>query len=307
MSWDLRSQYRFDATEGQIPEGQISVYGPANSHANCIPASFTAALNLAGGPDIDPQRMTNEVFGPAYRGGTGKFTWAIEWIKANVPSAPAISDGAFDFAAADAAGAAGQLIVIAGWIDAASVTFVPGPTTFSHASLLVAHLANDQFVIWNTWTGQLQTYSRSTLAASLYEMAIFSGLFSGGSGSLTGDDMYSDNDREMTTRVWLALGAPGSQDLAKALAAHLDNDREILTRLFYVAGSPGSQDAAKAAPLATVSALGAAIKAIPAPTGTTDLAPVLAAVKDLKDHPAVIADPTLAAAIAVVNAHFTGK
>jgi hypothetical protein len=47
MTWDLRSKYAFDATEGQIPEGAVSAYGPANSHANCVPASFTAALGLA--------------------------------------------------------------------------------------------------------------------------------------------------------------------------------------------------------------------------------------------------------------------
>jgi hypothetical protein len=189
MTWDLRPRYAFDATEGQIPEGQVSVYGPANSHANCVPASFAAALELAGFPDIDPQRITNEVFGPGYRGGFGNFSRAIAWIKANVASAPSFTDGPFDFATADAAGAAGKLVIVAGWIDPASVTFTPAGSGFSHASLLAAHLANDTFVIWNTWTGQLQTYNRATLAASLYEMAVMTN---------SGDDMSIPNDQWYT-------------------------------------------------------------------------------------------------------------
>ena len=90
--FDLRPLYAFDSSEGQIPEGFASVYGPANSHANCVPASFTAALALAGFGDIDPQRLTNEIYGPNYRGGFGNFSKTIAWIKANVPSAPAFSD-----------------------------------------------------------------------------------------------------------------------------------------------------------------------------------------------------------------------
>src|ERR1700694_3513084 len=140
--FDLRARYAFDSSEGQIPEGSVSVYGPANSHANCVPASFTAALNLAGFGDIDPQRITNEVYGPNFRGGFGTFTSAIAWIKANVPNSPSFSDGPFDFAVAEAAGQAGQLIVIVCWIDAPRGTFVAERMAagFSHASLLVAHL-----------------------------------------------------------------------------------------------------------------------------------------------------------------------
>jgi hypothetical protein len=184
--FDLRPLYAFDSSEGQIPEGFASVYGPANSHANCVPASFTAALALAGFGDIDPQRLTNEIYGPNYRGGFGNFSKTIAWIKANVPSAPAFSDAPFDFNVAEAAGQNGQLIVVAGWIDAASVTFVSESMAagFSHASLLVAHLADDEFVIWNTWTGQMQTYDRAVLAESLYEMSIAAGLHGASQGEI---------------------------------------------------------------------------------------------------------------------------
>lgn len=177
MSWDLRSKYTFDASESQIAEGNVSPYGHGNDHANCVPASFTAALDFAGYGDIDPQQVTHELYGDAFRDGYGTFDRMLQWIAERVPAAPAWTHTmSFDFAAADRAGQAGQLIVVAGWVDPNSVTFIPGPASWSHASLLVAHQPDDSFVIWNTWTGQLQTYSRAVLAASLYEMAIMAAL-----------------------------------------------------------------------------------------------------------------------------------
>jgi hypothetical protein len=168
MSFDLRSKFAFDSTESQIAEGGF------NSHANCVPASFTAALQLGGFPDIDPQLITDQVYGPNYRGGYGTFEKCLDWIAANVPNAPTWTHTGFNFDAAEQAGQAGELIVIAGWIDAPSVTFVAvgNARGFSHASLLVAHQADDTFVIWNVWFGTFQTYNRDVIAASLYEMAV---------------------------------------------------------------------------------------------------------------------------------------
>lgn len=216
MAFDLRSRYAFNSTEGQIPEGSASVYGVANSHANCVPASFTAALNLLGLGDIDPQLVTNELYGPNFRGGFGNFAAMIGWIRSHVSSAPAISDGPFDFAAAEAAGQAGKLIVVAGWIRASTVTFVPESQAlgFSHASLLAAHLPDDTFVIWNTWTGQMQSYSRAVIGAAMYEMAVLTPAnFSGGSASLQGDslDPNNPNDKAVIDGVRLLveeLGVP---------------------------------------------------------------------------------------------------
>jgi hypothetical protein len=173
LSFDLRSKYAFDASEAQMPEGRVSPYGMANATANCVPASFTAALDLAGFGDIDPQRVTNELYGPNYRGGYGNFDRMLGWIAQNIPSAPSWTHSGFDFAAAEEAGRLGRLIIVAGRIDPASVTFVPYDTGWTHASLLIAHNPDDSFVIWNTWSGQIQTYSRAVLAASFYEMAIF--------------------------------------------------------------------------------------------------------------------------------------
>lgn len=188
--FDLRPIYPFDSTEGQIPEGNVSVYGPANSHANCVPASFTAALAMAGFGDIDPQRVTNEIYGPNYRGGFGDFTRMIAWIRANVPNAPACSDGGFDLNAVEAAGQAGKLIIGAGWINPASVTFTsPSQANgFSHASIFAAHLAGEKYVIWNTWTGQFQTYDRAVVVASFYELSVME---TARFGALTGElDMF---------------------------------------------------------------------------------------------------------------------
>lgn len=232
MTWDLRNLYNFDAAEGQIPEGFASVYGIANSHANCVPASFTAALSFVGFPDLDPQEVTNAIYGPNYRGGFGTFARIIAWLHApgNFPNAPAFTDGGFDFAAADAAGANGQIVIVAGWIDAPSVRFVaqsqatPG---FSHASLLVAHTTTDKWIIWNTWTGQLQTYDRAVLAASLYEMSIMApGAHGGGTGSL-GGFLMGLSDAEQTEALGLmrniagAIGTYPGQTLGRDLAALL--------------------------------------------------------------------------------------
>jgi hypothetical protein len=209
LPFDLRSTYTFDATESQIAEGEVSPYGTANSHANCVPASFTAALEMAGYPDIDPQRITNEVFGPNYLGGFGDFSKAIGWISANVPNAPRLSDGPFDFDVAEAAGEAGKLVIIAGWIDAPSVTYVAigGAHGFSHASLLAAHLPNDTFVIWNIWTGTFQTYSRPVIAASLYEMAV----------------MEVDTVTLSEKRAWVRLAYVGALGREVESQAALDN------------------------------------------------------------------------------------
>src|SRR5258708_39646170 len=129
MSWDLRTRYNFDATEAQIPEGQVSVYGFANAPANCVPASFTAALDLAGYPDIDPQQITDDLYGANYRGGYGTFDKCLGWIAAHVPNAPTWTHTfqPIDFAAIDRAGTAGQLIVFAGFIHPLNATFIPGP------------------------------------------------------------------------------------------------------------------------------------------------------------------------------------
>lgn len=174
MSWDLRQKYAFDPTESQIAEGNVSPYGQQNSHANCVPASFTAALLLAGYPDVDPQQIINDEYGPNWRGGTD-FGLSIDWIKTHIANPPKYAwTRSFDFDVADAAGSAGNIPIIAGWIDAPSVTFQAegGPGGFSHASILAAHNADDTFVIWNVWLGTFQTYSRDVIAASLYEMAV---------------------------------------------------------------------------------------------------------------------------------------
>ena len=255
MTWDLRSRYVFDASESQIAEGRASPYGFSNASANCIPASFTAALDLAGYGDIDPQRVTNELYGPDYRGGYGTFDRMLQWIAANVPSAPSWTHTmSFDFAVADRAGEAGQLIVIAGWIDPASVTFIGGPASWSHASLLVAHQADDSFVIWNTWTGQFQTYSRQLLAASLYEMAI-----------MTGDDMNTEQDQTLHAIQSIAHRIEVKLDAVNAVTlARLEQELLAIPKGDFAAG------------LATIAA---AVKALPTSATSVDTKPILDAIQ----------------------------
>lgn len=229
--FDLRPLYPFDSTEGQIPEGNVSVYGPANSHANCVPASFTAALALAGYPDVDPQLVTNEIYGPNYRGGFGDFTRMIAWVRSHVANAPACSDGGFDFNVAEAAGQAGKLIVVAGWIVPSSVTFAAQSVSggFSHASILAAHLAGDKYVIWNTWFGQFQTYDKAVLAASLYEMSVME---TARFGALTGElEMWTQAqiDWVMATLAQMYYGknpdgSDGSPPWLKARLDKLDSE-----------------------------------------------------------------------------------
>lgn len=275
--FDLRSRYAFDASEGQIPEGAVSGYGHANEKANCVPASFTAALLLAGFPDIDPEQVTVDIYGLNYRGGFGNFTRTIDWIRAMVPNAPTFSDGPFDFNAAEAAGQAGQLIIVAGWIIPSSVTFAAQSVSggFSHASLLVAHLPGDKYVIWNTWFGQMQTYDRAVLAASLYEMSIASGLHGGGSGSLGGEDLLGDE------RQWL------QQLYSTWCEAHPGNDVSLLTDLhntFSPTATPtGALGAANKTWAAWLIDLRAAIDAIkPGTSAATDNTAVLNAIAALK-------------------------
>lgn len=267
--FDLRNLYALDASEGQIPEGAVSVYGPANSHANCVPASFTAALDLIGLGDIDPQLVTNEIYGPAYRGGFGDFTKMIAWIKAHVPSAPGFSDGPFDFNAAEAAGIAGQLVIVAGWINAASVTFtsIGQANGFSHASLLVAHLPGEKFVIWNTWTGQMQTYDRAVLAASLYEMSIMTPALHGGGFNTLGDD----DDMKLLQHSPAAGGGVFVYGLEGARPIN-QIESALISKLY-----PGI--------VATIA--DNELDNIPRVAGTIDLKPILDHVDALVTHPAV--------------------
>jgi hypothetical protein len=178
VAFDLRGRYAFDSSESQLAEGSVSSYGEANSHSNCVPSSFCAALVALGGyPDIDPEQITAEVFGAAYRGGYVSFKPAIDWLAAHVAKVPAMTDEPFDFGKAEAAGQAGNLIVVAGWIVGSTVKFCDEATAratggFSHASLLVAHNPDDSFLIFNIWRGTFETYSRAVMAASLYEMSI---------------------------------------------------------------------------------------------------------------------------------------
>jgi hypothetical protein len=177
-----------------VPEERAFVLADNVITGNCVPSSFTAALAMAGYPDIDPQQITDDVYGPNYRGGYGNFEKALTWIAANVPNAPSWNHGAFDFDVAEAAGEAAKLIVIAGWIDAPSVSFVGvgGAHGFSHASLLAAHLDDDTFVIWNVWLGKFQTYSRDVMAASLYEMAVMETTSGGDFMSALTDQQQTD-------------------------------------------------------------------------------------------------------------------
>src|SRR4029077_1312611 len=85
-----------------------------------------------------------------------------------------MTDGPFDFDLAELAGQQGSIPIIAGWIDAPSVTFnaVGEKTGWSHASILAAHVDPDDFVIFNIWQGTFQTYSRQVITDSLYEMSV---------------------------------------------------------------------------------------------------------------------------------------
>lgn len=272
--FDLRPLYNFDASEGQIPEGFASVYGPANSHANCVPASFTAVLDLLGLGDIDPQRVTNEIYGPNYLGGFGNFTRMIQWIRSNVPGAPTFSDTVFDFAAAEAAGQAGKLVVVAGWIDAASVTFTARALAngFSHASIIAAHGLGGKWVIWNTWTGQMQTYDQAVLAASFYEMSIAAtGLFSTGSGVLGDDeDMKLLQHSPAAGGGVFAYGVEGARPIGQPESA-------LISRLY-----PGI----------TATIADGELDVIPRVAGSIDLKPILDHIDALIAHPVIAtADP----------------
>lgn len=99
-----------------------------------------------------------------------------------------------------------------------------------------------------------------------------------------------------TGQSWL-----DSVPLTEDLLADLDRMQTLLEgiagRFWAVSGStPTVQNQ-----------LNAIQKAVTTATpGTTDLSPVLAAIADLKAHPAVVADPAALAAIQKVDAHFSG-
>lgn len=59
--------------------------------------------------------------------------------------------------------------------------------------------------------------------------------------------------------------------------------------------------------MSAVQALDAKVSALKLTGGSVDLAPVLAAIADLKAHPTVASDPALLAAILKIDSHFTGK
>jgi hypothetical protein len=165
--FDLRTRYKFDAFENQQDEGG------ANWAGNCVPASFTAAILLKGFPDIAPQTVMDAIYGPNYRGGADN--WAIvKWLENNVTGTYIDSNYQFDWNRVAAAGQAGYPMVISGRVDAETRFAAYGP--FLHASLLVAHLSDGTYVVWNVGFnsngGQWQTYTQAELTSSLFSLAI---------------------------------------------------------------------------------------------------------------------------------------
>lgn len=311
--FDLRPLYAFDASEGQIPEGAVSVYGPANSHANCVPASFTAALDLLGLGDIDPQRVTNEIYGPNYRGGFGNFQRMIAWVATNVPGAPSFTDEPFNFDRAEAAGQNGQLIIVAGWIVPSSVTFAAQSVSggFSHASLLVAHLAGDKYVIWNTWFGQMQTYDRAVLAASLYEMSITAGAHGGGAGSLSGG-FGTLTDIEIQARFVAVLealtGLRASTDAIDGAMFYPESDPKwgtysaLLNRRLEAAAVKAAGGSLTAKQEQNLQEAHDAVQQLVA-SRVADQTAMLAAINALKGSQAIASDPALLAAVQAISKH----
>ena len=118
---------------------------------------------------------------------------------------------------------------------------------------------------------------------SLDPVSVLSGTFSGGSGTIGDVDMQIDSDqfyRLLQAVYGVQMAADGSV-------------------LKDAAGKPKPTDAMKT--------LLDAIKAIPAANVTVDNTAVLAAIADLKAHPAVASDPTVLALVQKIDGHFSGK
>jgi hypothetical protein len=96
-----------------------------------------------------------------------------------------------------------------------------------------------------------------------------------------GDDMFDDTDRAY------------ARDEAARIAALAAGDHSFTAHDGTVVPIPVS-----------LGDILAAVKAIA--VAKTDLSPVLAAIADLKAHPAVLSDPALLAAVQKVDAHFSG-
>lgn len=135
--------------------------------------------------------------------------------------------------------------------------------TADQVALWVATLDGTQVVAAGPFPVAAVQYANATLAGGHYDISLVNDLFGPGGGSLE-DDMFNDLDRKYLY--------------------------ELGQRVASLTGVAGT-DTVTVAP--TLSDLATAIKAIPAGGGAVDLAPVLAAIADLKAHPAVVADPAV--------------
>jgi hypothetical protein len=172
MSFDSSDRFSVDPSESQIAEGLVTQYAGNNSHRNCLPATAAQMVMAAGGPDIDPQQVIDEVYGVSHAAGS-EWPPIIAWFEAKCPGFTFDYHPYFNFDLADQAGAAGRLIGISGWVDNGPTYNIVGEANgLSHASILWSHRPDDSFVMWNIWKGRYENYDRSTMAQTLYEMAV---------------------------------------------------------------------------------------------------------------------------------------
>lgn len=289
MAFNSGDHFTVDPSESQIAEGLDSVYGQANSHFNCVPATATQMIMAAGGPDIDPQLVENMVYGASHRGGS-EWSPIIAFLESAVPGFKFNYYPYFNFDIAEQAGDAGLLVGISGWCDNGPFYNPVGEKNgLSHASILWAHNPDDSFVIWNIWRGKFETYSRALLAASLYEMAVLTSTPTGG-GFMAGlnDQQQTDLANQVyDIHKWLAelRNIPDHNgEFSDGTKAY---DSAQLDRLTFQL-TPNAQGQLTAGGVADlISKIHSAVGAI---GGTVDLAAVTALLNDIKGAVATDAD-----------------
>lgn len=129
-------------------------------------------------------------------------------------------------------------------------------------------------------------YANPTLTHGHFDLSVVAdywpgvdGLYGGGTG-LLGDDLTPEQDQTL-----------------QAIYAILEDQRSsLLNHPLVGLGALHNQ----------LTAVQDAIKTLPGGSVSTDLSPVLAAIADLKAHPAVASDPALLVAIEKVDSHFSG-
>lgn len=181
MNWDVRDAFAKiigDFSEGQQGEGGF------NKDNNCVPTSETIIAQAYGGPDLNPQQITNATYGTSFHGGED-YGPTYQTLRNLWPMCPSVSMPSYGdvLAQCDVAGEQREAIMCSFHCDAAGriLTYATG---ILHVCPVIAHVDGVWYVL-NVEDVGVKQYSdvefRAATTSPAGQLLIFNASLPGGS------------------------------------------------------------------------------------------------------------------------------